>query len=60
MNKRYLTEMMLRQAKALHVMAAAMLDYSQGEGDEYHIHGIELQCAACNIESWVEVIEDEA
>ena len=52
--------MMMRQAKALHVMAEAMLDYSQGEGDEYHTHGVELQCAACKIESWVEVIEGEA
>ena len=58
-DKQEITEMMRRQADSLRVMSAAMLDYSQAECDEWHTHGIELQCAAGQIESWIVEIEDE-
>ena len=59
MTKSEMTEMMRHQADSLRVMGAAMLDYSQAEGDEWHVHGVELQCAAGKIEGWVEVIGGE-
>ena len=59
MTKSEMTEMMRHQADSLRVMGAAMLDYSQTEGDEWHTHGVELQGAAGKIEGWIEVIEDE-
>ena len=58
--KQDLTDMMLRLANQMDIMAAAMLDYSRSEGDEWHIHATEAQCAASQIRQWVEVIEGEA
>ena len=60
MNKSDLTDMMLRLANQMDIMTAAMLDYSQSEGDLWHVHATEAQCAAGQIRQWVEVIGGEA
>ena len=59
MNKSEIIEMMNHQANSLRVMGAAMLDYSRAEGDDWHTHGVELQCAAGNIEAWAKIMGGE-
>lgn len=59
MDKKTITEMMLRQADSLVVMAAAMMDYSVDEGDEWHIHAAEVIAAAEHVRQWVEMIGEE-
>ena len=57
MTNQKMIELMIHQADSLRIIGAAMLDYSLGEGDEWHTHGVELQGAAGQIEGWVETLD---